>query len=41
MQKKKGRKYLKHILSKKLDGKSLNGALENQEMRINFSVTKI
>lgn len=38
--KKKERKYLKHILSKKLDGKSSGGALKKQKMKSNFSVTK-
>lgn len=40
-EKKKRRKYLKPILSKRLDGRNSDGALENQEMRSNFSVTKI
>lgn len=41
MQKKEGRKYLKHILANKLNAKSLNGALQNAEMRSSLSVTKI
>lgn len=41
MTQKNGRKYLKHILGNKLNAKSLNGALQNAEMKSSLSVTKI